>query len=695
MGAASSVPERAAQTWVRWPPVSTRVTALTLAPVLLALALFKLAISDGGQHLQSLTWAQTATLLILAVLLWAGVVRRVAVAWPMVGMIAAVGLTSVFSVRQESSVREGLLWLMYVSIFIITASTLPGPDAARRFVDATVAIGGWLCLVALFLFWGADNPAMRWYATFYWPNPFAAFLLLLLPVALVHFLHARGAREGLAHGAITLLLAVALVLTYSRGAWVSLGLITPLALLVLHPPSWIRLVGRVVLLALLVMLSVVLLTRGAALRDASGGVVGRAASVSRFDDYSIQGRLNFWGAGLRIFRDYPIFGTGAGTFGAIHPVYQRDVRFYAKDAHNLYLQTAAEMGLVGAIALAILLVSIAALWIRTLHATRNTGAYPLVAGVGLGLIAFFVHSALDMNWSFPANPAMAFALAGALAAYDSAFQAPPARSRLAMRSAGWRRLGAVILLVAVAIVQVFYAAQRQFVEGQRLAQADQWLDAADRYARAARWNPLSAKYFASHALAASQLAKPQFEIAAASVRRAMALDRMNAAYPLQLAQLIMAQQAVQLHGSEAETLLRLSLRLDRFNRPEAYRTLAQLYLRQGRIEDAEGVYRSAMALYRGHNLGRGSIIYTRLWPEVTYLFLDAAALSVRRGDVPHAAQVLQDLLAEDPSAVPAALRLSTIYRQLGRSADARRVLEAVAARLPDNAEIRAALDALR
>ncbi len=664
-----------------------------LAPVLVGVLLIELALSDGGQHLETLAWVETISLLSLAVIVWIGVTPPIAVSWALGGMIVAIVVSVVPSVRPEASVRELLQWLTYMGLFAVTAVTVSGRTALRRFVDAVVVIGGWLCLIALFLFWGANDPTMRWYSTFYWPNPFAGFLLLLLPIAFVRFVHAHGMRETVAHGALTLLLAVSMVLTYSRGAWLSMGLTVPLALLVIRPPSWRAVVGRIGVLTILASLAVSLLTRGTVLQASARGGFAQGGPSAILDDLSIQGRLEFWQSGIKIFRDNPLLGTGAGTFGAVHPVYQRDVRFYAKDAHNRYLQTAAELGLVGFAVLAAIVIAIAALWRQALVWTREGEAYPLIAGIGLGLAAFAAHSALDMDWLFPANPAMAFALVGVLAASRPTHQLTAERETSPRRSLG-RVLLVGGLICAAGVAQAFQFAQRQFVAGNDLAQRRQWTDAVDRYRVATRWNPLSARYWGGLALASIHLTPPQGERAIRAMRRAIGIDRMDAAHPLELAELIMAQDGGAASATEAETLLRRALQLDPHNRPDAYRTLALLYVRQGRFEDASKTYADAITRYRGHDLGRGSLLYARLWPQVTALFLDAADMSARQGDLSRAGEILQQLLVEDPTAVPASLRLASVYLQQGRPSDARRVLEAAAARVPDNADIRAALDHL-
>jgi thioredoxin-like negative regulator of GroEL len=94
-------------------------------------------------------------------------------------------------------------------------------------------------------------------------------------------------------------------------------------------------------------------------------------------------------------------------------------------------------------------------------------------------------------------------------------------------------------------------------------------------------------------------------------------------------------------------------------------------------------------------LQSGSPIYLLLWPEVIQLCFDASDAATAHGDRPWAAHVLGQLLAEDPGALPVALRLSEVYVEMGLFGEARTVLEAAAVRAPNNMQIRAALEALR
>src|SRR2546426_6334600 len=412
--------------------IGARVHLTSFVPPLVLLALFKLAISDGGRHPSTLTLAQTGVYILVMALAAAGALELKRLGAVLLMVTAAAAFSTVWSVQLDASLRELLRWLMYFGIAAATASTLRGPAAARRFVDGAVVIAGWLCLIGLFVFWGAGDSGLRWSSTFYWPNPFAAFLLLVLPVELSRCVYAPGARGALAHGALSVVLAGSLVLTYSRGAWASLLIVAPLAAFTLRGIPWTRAAFRLVLIGLATAVAVVVLTRGPGTPLFEGGLTGRATSISDAADYSLGGHLHFWRAGLAIFADHPVAGTGPGTFGTVHAAYQRDVRYYARDAHSLYVQTAAEQGTAGLVALAVLLSVLATAWISALRASRRPDSYPLVVGIGLGLTAFFVHSGLDMDWMFPANPAMAMVMAGALGwfAKDGVADQAPVRSTL-------------------------------------------------------------------------------------------------------------------------------------------------------------------------------------------------------------------------------------------------------------------------
>ena len=58
------------------------------------------------------------------------------------------------------------------------------------------------------------------------------------------------------------------------------------------------------------------------------------------------GRGDYWHVAWQMARDEPLHGAGAGSFEA-QWLQERPISFHARDAHNLYLETLAELGSVG------------------------------------------------------------------------------------------------------------------------------------------------------------------------------------------------------------------------------------------------------------------------------------------------------------------------------------------------------------
>jgi O-antigen ligase len=118
---------------------------------------------------------------------------------------------------------------------------------------------------------------------------------------------------------------------------------------------------------------------------------------------------------LALWRDYPVFGSGLGSFHAVIPRYWGDIPGAPyTHAHNDYLQFAGEVGaigtaLLGALLLASLLAALRAQQVRS---------DPLMRGMSfgslMGIVALMIHSAVDFGLQIPAI-ALTFMLVLALA----------------------------------------------------------------------------------------------------------------------------------------------------------------------------------------------------------------------------------------------------------------------------------------
>jgi hypothetical protein len=164
------------------------------------------------------------------------------------------------------------------------------------------------------------------------------------------------------------------------------------------PPR--RAVAAAIVLAILAgaPLAAVALDRGAA---------ETGATATRLDDVG-SNRYEYWDVALGAFWDEPLRGTGTAGF-RVEWLRDREVDEPVRDAHSLYLETAAELGLVGLLLLALLLAGVTAGAAAAVRRERD-----LVVGPVAALAVFAVHAALDWDWEMPAVALPAIVVAGAV-----------------------------------------------------------------------------------------------------------------------------------------------------------------------------------------------------------------------------------------------------------------------------------------
>ena len=122
------------------------------------------------------------------------------------------------------------------------------------------------------------------------------------------------------------------------------------------------------------------------------------------------GRIDLWRSSMHEFRRSPVGGTGAGTFETWWQQHRSQSQ-QVLDAHSLYLETLAELGVVG---LAILAAMLAAPLVAAWRARRS----PLVPFAAGGFAAWIVHAAVDWDWEVSAVTLAALACAVACVARE-------------------------------------------------------------------------------------------------------------------------------------------------------------------------------------------------------------------------------------------------------------------------------------
>ncbi len=275
-------------------------------------------------------------------------------------------------------------------------------------------------------FWRAPKPGVA-FAPFINPNHFAGWVVMALSLTTGWFTgrvanaprHAQGgwrhqllrlssptATETMLTGVSVVAMTLAMIVSFSRGGLI--GLVTAAAMLSLW--TWRKQRTSRRQLAGMAAVGVVLLM------GAVWGGVER--TLVRFGGSSLDwgGRKQVWLDTLRIIHDYPWTGTGLNTYGIAMLHYQTEPRGeYFIEAHNDYLQLAAEGGLLLGIPILITIaLFIREVWKRFKEGADDERTYWLRAGAVTGLCSIAVMEIFDFTLQMP-GAAVFFVVLAAIA----------------------------------------------------------------------------------------------------------------------------------------------------------------------------------------------------------------------------------------------------------------------------------------
>lgn len=176
------------------------------------------------------------------------------------------------------------------------------------------------------------------------PNAYSQLLLVMVPLGLWGAINARTWPRRLAAAYVVAICISGCVLTFSRTGYLALTVV--LFLFAVH----VRLDARyLVLVPLIVAMFLNAPSEFRARFETLGELL--PSNEEGTTDGSFRGRSAQLTAAIDMFADNPLLGVGQGNFRKLYPLYIRQngsaVADEERDAHNLYLQVAAEHGIVG------------------------------------------------------------------------------------------------------------------------------------------------------------------------------------------------------------------------------------------------------------------------------------------------------------------------------------------------------------
>lgn len=524
------------------------------------------------------------------------------------------------SLNPRATLLECIQLAAALTVYLLVVNLLTERAVLLRAIRVLVLFGGLYALVAI-LYSFFPNGRILWlfdpfpavagqpFGTYVNGNHFAGLMALLAPLALAWFLVNRPqvlhgsfkdrvvdffddprSSPHLLYGGLALVIAVSAFVSMSRGGMLSClaGLLVFGVGLAVTTGDWRRGLGLALFVGIL--LSAV-------------GIFGWDPIFADFqrlrgaDGLIHEQRPDYWRDSLQLVHDYPIVGTGFGTFSDAYRMVQRigTGDKLVDHAHNDYVELLTDGGLLGCLLVAGLIVAVAAPCWRAWRRRRSRTSRLLTLGVACGLVAMALHCLVEFNLHIGANLLWFAAFWGLLVACShtrsrsgtelAELGRAPVVSTVALLSSA--AVGILTLAgVCLGLVAFAPAEQVDLRQVHDPRQLDELLQASRQ---AARRDPLQADYH--YAVGNIELARGQAQKALVGYRQALRL-RPTDGELLQQTGLLLAGMG---DNRRAGHLLALAVACDRM-RPERSFAHAGWLLRHKRSVEALHTLRQALVL---------------------------------------------------------------------------------------------------
>jgi O-antigen ligase len=375
---------------------------------------------------------------------------RNALQWPLLGLVV-LGLIQLLPLRTVDNAGLSLAAARTLSLdpyatrlvlvqlsalliyFVATLIFTDSPRRLRAIVRTIIIFGFLLAMFGLTQSFTTDGTKVYWFRQLSQSTAFGPFInrhhfagYMELAIALPLGLLFSGAIESYKrpiYAFVAMMMGVALIMTNSRGGIISLAA-EILFLAVVAGPGLLK--GerrpraqriRSALLRAGLAFGLIFVLIGGTIAVGGQDVFTRLLGTANADDPTT-GRAHFWSVTLDVIKAYPVVGSGLGSFSVIYTKYDSRNGFYRlEQAHNDYLQTLADGGILGGIlGLAFLIVLFGRGF--AVRETEDKFRRGVATGALAGCFAVLIHSFFDFTLHTTSN-ALLFLILAALATQDT------------------------------------------------------------------------------------------------------------------------------------------------------------------------------------------------------------------------------------------------------------------------------------
>ena len=292
------------------------------------------------------------------------------------------------SIYRNQTITKLIELLSYAGLFFVLINNLQSRRQFNRIILVIIFTG--LLVAILEMTRGFNFPFIN-------KNHFAGYMEMIIPLTIGYLLTDLIKPKKIIFTFIVVIMISALFLCLSRAG--TLCFLGSVIFMVCALRLRRGLKRKATIIYILIIISILFLI-----------IMGVEPALERFSTLfkkeivSAGGRWDIWKDTFKMIIDFPLFGTGLGTFGNIYPAYKTvAAQAIFSYAHSDFLELISETGIVGLG----LIVWFLSLFFRGIFLNWLNRHHPFVKGIALGgltgLLGILLYSFFDFNLHIPAN----------------------------------------------------------------------------------------------------------------------------------------------------------------------------------------------------------------------------------------------------------------------------------------------------
>jgi len=263
----------------------------------------------------------------------------------------------------------------------------------------------------------------------------ANYLALVFPINFALFLIVKKRKKKIFYETVLIINYTGIIICHTRAIWAALFFSFLFSVFLIFKFKIIKILKEnkkwLILLFSLFLIITIIYSVDNPLNRSSISATERAASAFDIQDNSLRTRFLIWQSTLNMIKNKPLFGLGVGSFPLNYLYYQADflsqkpdyLKYNTKaaEAHNEYLQTWSEMGIIGLLFFLLFIYLFYHHSIKIIKELEKNKEKIILIGLISGITITLFHSIFNFPFHIPAVSAAFWFIVGLTVVLEDMF----------------------------------------------------------------------------------------------------------------------------------------------------------------------------------------------------------------------------------------------------------------------------------